>query len=88
MTEEVFFEQGSVKVTNARFIVNAQTYAMNGVTSVKSNVVPPNRTGVLVAIGIGLLMLFAGEGAMRLVGLAVAGAAGWYLTQQKSLHSA
>jgi hypothetical protein len=87
MTEQIFFEQANVKVTNARFIVNSQTYAMNGVTSVKSNVVPPSRTGALIAIGVGLMMLFAAEGAMKIVGLAIAGAGAWFLSQQKSTHS-
>lgn len=34
MEEKVFFEHGSVKVTNARFVVDAQTFAMSNVTSV------------------------------------------------------
>ncbi len=87
MTEQVFFEQGNVKVTNARFIVSAQTYAMNGVTSVKSNVVPPSRNGPLIAIGIGLLLLVAAEGAMKIAGLLVAGFGAWLFSQQKSTHS-
>ena len=87
MAEQVFFEQRNVKVTNARFIVNPQTYAMNGVTSVKSGVAPPARGGALVAIGFGLLMLLAAEGAMKIIGLLIAGAGAWFLTQQKAMHS-
>lgn len=87
MTEQVFFEQGSVKVTNARFIVNSQTYAMNGVTSVKSSVVPPSRTGAMIAIGFGLLMVFVAEGGAKIIGIAIAAAGAWFLTQQKSTHS-
>ncbi|MGA9580901.1 MAG: DUF6232 family protein [Allosphingosinicella sp.] len=88
MSEQVFFEQGNVKVTNARFIVNSQTYAMNGVTSVKSSVVPPSRGGAIIAIGLGLIMVFAAEGAGKIFGVAIAAAAGaWFLSQQKSTHS-
>lgn len=87
MTEQVFFEHGNVKVTNARFIVNAQTYAMNGVTSVKSAVVPPNRAAVLVLIGLGVLILVAASGGMKLLGVAMAAAGAWLFTQQKSTHS-
>lgn len=87
MTEQVFFDQGNVKVTNARFIVSAQTYAMNGVTSVKSHVVPPSRGGVLILIGLGLLVLFAASGGMKLLGVALAAAGAWLFTQQKSTHS-
>jgi Family of unknown function (DUF6232) len=36
MAETVFFDENNVQVTNARFVVSGQTYAMNGVTSVKS----------------------------------------------------
>ena len=87
MSEQVFFEQGNVKVTNARFVVNSQTYAMNGVTSVKSNVVPPSRTGAMIAIGLGLLMLLAAEGASKIIGLALVAGGAWFLSQQKATHS-
>jgi hypothetical protein len=87
MSEQIFFEQGNVKVTNARFVVSSRTYAMNGVTSVKSNVVPPSRTGALIAIGIGILIVFAAEGASKILGLAIAAAGAWFLSQQKSTHS-
>ncbi len=87
MDEKVFFEGDGVKVTNARFIVHSQTYAMNGVTSVKSSVTPPNRGGLLIAILVGLVMLIALEGATKILGLIVAGGAMWMLTQQKSSYA-
>jgi hypothetical protein len=87
MSEQVFFEQGNVKVTNARFIVDSQTYAMNGVTSVKCNTVPPSRGGALIAIGIGVLILLVADGFGKLLGLLIAGAGGWFLSRQKSTHS-
>ena len=56
MEERTFFEQGDVKVTNARFISNGQTYAMRNVTSVKPfEQKPPRAMGVLIAlIGLGV----------------------------------
>lgn len=87
MTEEVFFEQGTVKVTNARFIVDAQTYAMNGVTSVKSSITPPSRSGAFIAIGVGILIALAADGGAKLVGVLIAGAGAWYLSQLKPTHS-
>ena len=33
MDEKVFFEHGSVQVTNARFKVDEQTYAVRNITS-------------------------------------------------------
>ncbi|HLL30500.1 MAG TPA: DUF6232 family protein [Allosphingosinicella sp.] len=86
MSEQIFFEQGNVKVTNARFVVHSQTFAMNGVTSVKAGVVPPSRGGAIVAIGVGILMALGAEGAAKIVGIAVAAAGAWYLSQQKSTH--
>jgi hypothetical protein len=86
MDEQVFFEHGNVKVTNARFIVGSQTYAMNGVTSVKSSVTPPSRGGLIIAIVVGLLML-AGPVGMKLLGVGLIAFAAWMLSQQKSLHA-
>ena len=36
MAEQTFLNESGVTVTNTRFIVPAQTYAMSGITSVKS----------------------------------------------------
>ena len=87
MSEQIFFDDRGVKVTNARFIVHSQTYAMNGVTSVKSGVEEPSRGGALIAIGVGLLILIAAEGAAKIVGLLIAAAGGWALSRQKATHS-
>lgn len=86
MEERIFFDGGGVKVTNARFVVHAQTYAMNGATSVKSHVTPPDRKGPLIAIGIGLVILLAAEGAAKLFGLAIAAFGAWLFSQQKDTH--
>jgi hypothetical protein len=86
MNETIFFDGGGVKVTNARFIVHAQTYAMNGVTSVKSLVIPPNRGGAIIGILIGLAILFAASGGTKLLGVAVIAGCAWFLTQLKDTH--
>lgn len=65
-SERVFFEKDGVKVTNARFIVSGQTYAMASVNSVKvaSKDVTPS-SGVAVAMIViavfWLLILVASE---------------------------
>ena len=87
MDERVFFEQGQVKVTNARFVVAHQTYAMNGVTSVSSYVTPPERKGAIIALLFGLFLLLVLDGGAKLIGLIIAGLAGWALSQMKSTHS-
>lgn len=75
MEERTFFEQGDVKVTNARFISNGQTYAMRNVTSVKPfEQKPPRAMGVIIAL-VGLGVMASGNfmfGVMALAaGLAV-----------------
>jgi hypothetical protein len=87
MEERIFFEQGSVKVTNARFIVDSRTYAMNGVTSVKSSVTPPSRGGPIIAIIVGVLMLAAPGVGVKLLGIAVVGVGIWIFSQQKATHA-
>jgi hypothetical protein len=57
--ETIFFQHGNVTVTNSRFIVPGQTYAMRNVTSIKHTEKAPSRAlGVIIAIA-GLLLLFA-----------------------------
>lgn len=55
MDEKVFFEHGSVQVTNARFKVDAQTYAIRNITSTAVWTKPQKWLGValcvLIAIG-------------------------------------
>lgn len=62
MEEQVFFDNGDVKVTNARFISNGQTYVMSNVTSVKSLVEAPSRAMPVLLIVIGGLISFFGFG--------------------------
>ena len=86
MSETVFFDENNVKVTNARFIANGQTYAMSGVTSVRSTMAPAEIKGYLIGIAVGLLMLIALDGAAKLIGVVIAGLAGWMLMNAKSTH--
>jgi hypothetical protein len=52
--ETTFFQYEDVRVTNTRFIVDGQTFAMNNITSVKPLEQKPNRLlpGLLIVIGI------------------------------------
>jgi hypothetical protein len=63
MEEKVFFSQGSVSVSNSRFIVHGQTYAMNGVTSVRQAVNNPSIFWPLVIgfFGLGIMLGFTAE---------------------------
>ncbi len=59
--EETFFQQGDIWVTNTRFIVASQTFAMQGVTSVRSMQLPPKlRMGEVLAVVVGFLLALGG----------------------------
>ena len=54
MDEKTFFEYEGVRVTNTRFIVDGQTFAMNNITSVKPLEQKPSRLlpGLLIVTGV------------------------------------
>lgn len=58
LAEKVFFDSHGIKVTNARFIVSKQTYAMASVNSVKVGVTDrtPTKNGATIVGSIGLLI--------------------------------
>lgn len=58
--ETIFFQGGEICVTNARFIVGAQTFAMRGITSVEGVETPARRTWPELMALFGLLMAVAG----------------------------
>jgi hypothetical protein len=64
MDEKIFFNDENVTVSNARFIVHGQTYAMNGVTSVKQSVRQPSGAWPAIFIAGGCLVMFAGGAAV------------------------
>lgn len=83
--EKVYFEEGGVSVTKARFIVPAQTYAMSGITSVKAAVDQPLK-GPAILGGIGVLMMFSGEVGAIIIGLLlIAGAVLWFIKGKKHI---
>lgn len=86
MDEKIFYENGNVRVNNARFIVANQTHAMNGVTSIAHVASPPQRGGLILALLLGLALLFFGEGGTRLVGVLIAAGCAYALYNQKATH--
>ena len=74
MEEKNFYENGNVSVSNSRFIVDGQTYAMSNVTSVKTGVVKAKKyPGILITL-VGLLTLSANAmvgGLMIVIGIVV-----------------
>ena len=60
--ENVFFQQAHVTVTNSRFIVGNQTYAMRNITSVQPVKYNPQRSGPITLIIVGFLTILIGFG--------------------------
>lgn len=82
MEEKSFFSDGGVSVTNARFIAQGQTYAMSGITSVKSFRQDPSRKGPIILGIVGVLAL-GGGGSVTVGGLLLAaGAVAWWFLQK------
>lgn len=69
MDEQVFFDRDGVSVSNARFIVGGQTYAMSAVTSVKQAINPPSRGGAVLVGIVGLLICLISTTAAISIGL-------------------
>jgi hypothetical protein len=70
MEEKIFFNEGNVTVSNSRFIVSGQTYAMSNVTSVKSGKIAPDNGAAGIFGFIGIACLF-GSGWVFIVGMAL-----------------
>lgn len=65
MEEKTFFNKGNVMVSNSRFVVGGQTYAMSNVTSVKSGEIPGSQTiPILIALS---AVLFLGLGTAGMI---------------------
>ncbi|TLU87604.1 MAG: QacE [Chlorobium sp.] len=86
--EKSFFNEGGVSVTNARFMAQGQTYAMSGITSVKSFREDPSHKGpiILGIIGVlGTLGAFSsnsvGNGIVMTL-LFIGGAVAWWMYQK------
>jgi len=84
MAEQTFLQESGVTVTSSRFVVPAQTYAMSGVTSIKSLKQSPSRKGSLILIGLGIIfMLFGGKSIVGGLILAALGVLWWVLHKPK-----
>jgi hypothetical protein len=81
--ERIFFDYGGVTVTNMRFIVKPQTFAMSNITSVKASEQKPSRLRPVVLIAAGAFSLLGNV----LVGIVLAGIGiAWLLKQTTMYH--
>ena len=90
MDEKVFFDEGGIKVTSARFIVPSQTFAMSGITSVKRMEEPAGQLVPIFGLLIGAGFLLAGvshkDWGQGVFGLVMAAGSIAWLGKQKSTH--
>lgn len=85
--ETEFFNSGHTVVTNARFIVDGQTYAMNGVTSVKQGIKPADKkTGIWLVV-IGIILFLVASGGAKLIGLVLLSVGAWLIYKAKPIAS-
>jgi hypothetical protein len=86
--EPVILQEADVTVTTARFIVGGQTYAMSGITAVRSFVYHPSIAGPIILIILGVLGLLIGPGVgARVFGLLLAVGGVFWLTKKKPTYS-
>ena len=85
MAEKVYLKESNVTVTNARFVVSDQTYAMSGITSVKAAEKKPNVAPALIVGGLGVFMLFSGAVEAKIIGLFLIGLAIAWMLQVKHI---
>lgn len=77
--EKIYFEEGNVKVTNARFLTYGKMHSMAGVTAVAKYVISPNRKGPII-LGVVGLVAFAAHWLVAI--LLIAGAVAWFMSQK------
>jgi len=83
--EKTFFQYEDVTVTNTRFMVGAQTFAMSNITSVKASKQDPNRLWPIVLIVIGVLAM-VGDGSVAVVGIFGGSGVIWLVMQKTMYH--
>jgi hypothetical protein len=86
MEERVFLDSGNVSISLSRFIVDGQTYAMSGVTSVRTGHAAPSRIGPILLAVFGVLFLFAASALMMVLGTAMVVLAIYVWANQKPTY--
>lgn len=83
--EKTFLQYKDVTVTNSRFMVGSQTFAMSNITSVKASKQEPRRFWPIALIVISVLTLAANADVLVVVVMGGMGVA-WLLMQKTMYH--
>jgi len=90
-TETTFFQSGDVAVTNARFVVGAQTFAMQGITSVQDVRIPAHYGGPVALILLGAVVALISFGTAQFVlgglGVLLIGLGIWFAVRKKPMFA-
>jgi len=88
--DQVYFQQGEITVTSARFIVSAQTFAMRTITSIREEQEDPTRVWPVIFILAGVSVFIANLMPFNLgaiLGLAIFVAGIWQAVRSKPTFS-
>jgi len=89
--ETTLFQSGDITVTNSRFIVGAQTFAMRGITSVQAVKTPASYGGAFMLMFIGLIFAFIGFASSEFVffvlGVMLLALGIWVATRQRPVFA-
>jgi len=85
--ESVYYRNGEVSVTSARFIVGSQTYAMRNVTSVKGITIWPGRLVPIAIIILGLVCIATISAVGISIGTILVASGVWLLKTRKPTHA-
>ena len=61
MSEQIYFNEGNVQVTRSRVVIGSRTYPMNGITSIRTVRIPPNRIPSILLGLFGLLVILLSQ---------------------------
>lgn len=96
-TEEIFFSDNSVIVTNMRLVVGGATYALRNIISVKMQFTPPRLIKPILLLIVGLMILLAAfmpinenapapAGVYVIAGMMIVGAILWMCSAKTNYH--
>ena len=86
MEETTFFNESGLTVTNSRFVVPGQTYAMSGVTSIRTEEYPPPRKWPSIITGIGVLLVLGGKDTIIVALILIAIGVMWWRSQKTTYN--
>ena len=85
MSEQEFYSDKDISVTTTRVIIGEQTYAMNGITSVRAIEEKPSRKGPIILGILGIFPLFSGEIEAIMLGFILIGLAILWFFKKESV---